>query len=261
MLKDAEGLRLPLTALRSATVLIVLPPSEGKAPLGDGPALDLPQLSFSSLNASREIVLDSLGALCKGAEAQVVLGLSPGQLGEIGKNQVLRTAPTLKAAELYTGVLYENLGLASLAPEASGRAAESLLIFSGLWGLLRITDRVPPYRLSMGVKLPSLGGLGSYWRRSITPVLDAEPGLVVDLRSSTYAAAWRPGDRAVTVRVLRDGKVVSHMAKATRGAIARSLLEEGADPQTPGELAKILDHLGHSVTLEPPPSGRGIVDT
>lgn len=257
MLKDAEGLRLPLTALRSATVLIVLPPSEGKAALGDGPALDLPQLSFSSLNASREVVLDSLGALCEGAEAQVVLGLSPGQLGEIGKNQTLRTAPTLKAADLYTGVLYENLGLASLPPEASGRAAESLLIFSGLWGLLRITDRVPPYRLSMGVKLPSLGGLGSYWRRSITPVLDAEPGLVVDLRSSTYAAAWRPGDRAVTVRVLRDGKVVSHMAKATRGAIARSLLEEGADPQTPGELAKILDHLGHSVTLEPPPSGRG----
>ena len=237
-------------------MLIVLPPSEGKAALGDGPALDLPQLSFPSLKASREIVLDALDALCKGPEAQAVLGLSPGQLGEIDKNQVLRTTPALKAAELYTGVLYDNLGLASLSHEAAGRAAESLLIFSGLWGLLRITDRVPPYRLSMSVKLPPLGGLGAYWRRSITPILDAEPGLVVDLRSSTYAAAWRPGVRAVAVRVLRDGKVVSHMAKATRGVIARSLLEGDADPQTPDELTKTLDHLGHSVTLEPPPGGK-----
>jgi uncharacterized protein len=238
-------------------VLIVLPPSEGKAALGDGPALDLPQLSFPSLKASRETVLDALDALCRGPEAQAVLGLSPGQLGEIDKNQVLRTAPALKAAELYTGVLYDNLGLASLSHEAVGRATESLLIFSGLWGLLRITDRVPPYRLSMGVKLPPLGGLGTYWRRSIAPVLDAVPGLVVDLRSSTYTAAWRPGGRAVAVRVLRDGKVVSHMAKATRGVVARSLLEGDADPQTPEELTKVLDHLGHSVTLEPPPNERG----
>jgi cytoplasmic iron level regulating protein YaaA (DUF328/UPF0246 family) len=237
-------------------VLIVLPPSEGKAALGDGPALDLPKLSFPSLKASREAVLNALDALCKGPEAQTVLGLSPGQLGEIDKNQVLRTAPTLKASDLYTGVLYDNLGLASLSHEAAERAEENLLIFSGLWGLLRITDRVPPYRLSMGVKLSPLGGLGAHWRRSITPVLDAEPGLVVDLRSSTYVAAWRPGGRAVAVRVLRDGKVVSHMAKATRGVIARSLLEGNADPQTPEELAKILDHLGHTVTLEPPPSDR-----
>ncbi|MDP9840909.1 peroxide stress protein YaaA [Streptosporangium lutulentum] len=234
-------------------MLIVLPPSEGKAALGDGPALDLPRLSFPSLNASREAVLGALDTLCDGPEAHLVLGLSPGQLGEIGKNQALRTAPTLKAADLYTGVLYDNLALASLSPEAAGRAAESLLIFSGLWGLLRITDRVPPYRLSMGVRLPPLGGLGAYWRRSITPVLDAEPGLVVDLRSSTYAAAWRPRGRAVAVRVLRDGKVVSHMAKATRGVIARSLLEADTDPQTPEELVKILDHLGHAVALETSP--------
>lgn len=239
-------------------MLIVLPPSEGKAELGKGPALDLSRLSFPSLNPSRETVLDALVALCQGppAQAQAVLGLSQGLLGEIGKNRDLRPAPTLAASELYTGVLYDNLGLASLSSEAVERAARSLVIFSGLWGLLRITDLVPPYRLSMGVRLPPLGGLGAYWRRSITPILDAEPGLVVDLRSSTYAAAWQPGGRAVAVRVLKDGKVISHMAKATRGVIARSLLEEGADPQTPEELAKVLDSAGHTVTLGAPPASR-----
>ncbi|MEV8632242.1 peroxide stress protein YaaA [Streptosporangium sp. NPDC051023] len=237
-------------------MLILLPPSEGKAGLGDGPALDLSQLSFPSLTASRKKVLGTLVTLSRKPQAQAVLGLSPGQLGEIGKNRELRTAPTLRAAELYTGVLYDNLGLASLSPDALERAERSLLIFSGLWGLLRITDRVAPYRLSMGVRLPPLGGLGAYWRKPITPVLDAEPGLVVDLRSSTYAAAWQPGERAVGVRVLKDGKVVSHMAKATRGVIARALLEGDVDPQTPQELAKILDSLGHTVALGPAPGGR-----
>ncbi|MFF5208124.1 peroxide stress protein YaaA [Streptosporangium sp. NPDC000396] len=237
-------------------MLILLPPSEGKAGLGNGPSLDLSRLSSPSLTPARETVLEALIALCDGPEAQAVLGLSQGQLGEIGKNRDLRTAPTLTAAELYTGVLYDNLGLASLSREAAERAARSIRIFSGLWGLLRITDRVPPYRLSMGVKLPPIGGLGAYWRRSITPVLDAEPGLVVDLRSSTYAAAWQAGDRSIAVRVLKDGKVVSHMAKATRGAIARSLLEGGCDPQTPEELVKVLDSLGHVVALGAPPGGR-----
>ncbi|GAA4219969.1 hypothetical protein FHR32_000535 [Streptosporangium album] len=237
-------------------MLILLPPSEGKAKLGNGPLLDLPRMSFPSLNAPREAAVNALVALCDGPRAQAVLGLSPGQLGEIGKNRGLRATPTLTAAELYTGVLYDNLGLASLSPGAAGRAAESLVIFSGLWGLLRIDDRVPPYRLSMGVRLPPLGGLGAYWRRVVTPVLDAQTGLVVDLRSSTYTAAWQPGARAVAVRVIRDGKVVSHMAKATRGAIARSLLEGGCDPQTPEELVKILDGLGHAVGLSQAPAGR-----
>ncbi|WP_449061248.1 YaaA family protein [Planomonospora algeriensis] len=235
-------------------MLILLPPSEGKAAAGEGSALDLASLSFPSL--PRRTVLEAVTALCERPEARSVLGLSEGQAGEIEKNLRLRTAPALPAAELYTGVLYDNLALASLSPEATARAAESLLIFSGLWGLLRTTDRVPPYRLSMGVRLPLLGGLGAFWRRSLTPVLDAEPDLVVDLRSSTYAAAWQPGGRGVAVRVLKGGKVVSHMAKATRGVIARSLLEGGADPQTPDELAKVLGDLGHVVRLGPAPGGR-----
>ncbi|MBG0812708.1 YaaA family protein [Planomonospora sp. ID82291] len=236
-------------------MLILLPPSEGKATADAGPALDLASLSFPSL--PRRTVLEALTTLCgRPEEARSVLGLSEGQTGELTKNLRLRTAPALPVAELYTGVLYDHLGLASLTAQAAGRAAERLLVFSGLWGLLRITDRVPPYRLSMGVRLPPLGGLGAFWRRSLTPVLDAEPGLVVDLRSGTYAAAWQPGGRGVAVRVLKDGKVVSHMAKATRGVIARSLLEGGADPRTPEELAKVLGDLGHVVRLGPAPGGR-----
>jgi cytoplasmic iron level regulating protein YaaA (DUF328/UPF0246 family) len=241
-------------------VLILLPPSEAKAARSKGPALELGSLSFPALTSAREKALDALTALVEGPEeeALAVLGLSPGQAGELGKNRLLRVSPTLPAKRLYTGVLYDNLGLASLSAKARARAQRSVIVFSGLWGALRLSDRVPPYRLSMGVNLPPLGGLAAHWRPSLAEILEAQPGVVADLRSSTYAQAWQPGSRAMTVRVLREEAggartVVSHMAKATRGAIARSLLESGANPRTPQELAELLAGLGHVTELGAPP--------
>ncbi|GGT10550.1 YaaA family protein [Nonomuraea spiralis] len=231
-------------------MLILLPPSEGKATEGSGPPLG--ELSFPKLGRARGRVLTALIRASKRRDAPQVLGLTPGLAGEAAKNTVLRTAPTLPAAELYTGVLYDNLALNTLDDAARARAEESVLIFSGLWGVLRVTDRVPPYRLSMGVSLPPLGGLAAYWRPHLAKELDRVPGLVVDLRSSTYAGAWQPGDRSVSVRVFRDGKVVSHMAKATRGEIARVLFQQEEAPSTPGELAKALDNLGYQVELIEP---------
>ncbi|MEV0145926.1 MULTISPECIES: peroxide stress protein YaaA [unclassified Nonomuraea] len=233
-------------------MLILLPPSESKASEGSGPPVG--ELSFPALDKPRKRVLTALLRVSKRRDALDVLGLTPGLAGETARNLAIRTAPTLPAADLYTGVLYDNLGLATLDDEARKRAEEAVLIFSGLWGVLRITDRVPPYRLSMGVNLPPLGGLAAFWRPLVARQLDPLPGggLVVDLRSATYAGAWQPGNRSVAVRVFRSGKVVSHMAKATRGEIARALLVSGADPETPGELAELLRSLGHTVDLTEP---------
>jgi hypothetical protein len=127
-------------------VLVLLPPSEGKAAGGDGPALDLDRLALPALGPARREVLDELVALCAGnpvedaagpAEAAgnkavQVLGLTPGLRGEVARNAALRDAPTRPAAELYTGVLYDALDLAGLAPAARARAERELLIFSGL---------------------------------------------------------------------------------------------------------------------------------
>ncbi|MED7931085.1 peroxide stress protein YaaA [Nonomuraea sp. LP-02] len=232
-------------------MLILLPPSEGKAMEGSGPPVG--ELSFPALDRARRRVLNALVRASKRRDALDVLGLTPGLAGELDKNTALKTAPTLPAAELYTGVLYDNLGLGTLEGEARRRAEESVLIFSGLWGVVRVDDRIPPYRLSMGVSLPPLGGLSAFWRPLLAKALDPVPGLVVDMRSATYAGAWQPGERSVAVRVFRDGKVVSHMAKATRGEIARALLLHDAVPSSPEELAKILADLGRTVELTPPP--------
>jgi cytoplasmic iron level regulating protein YaaA (DUF328/UPF0246 family) len=243
-------------------VLVLLPPSEGKAPSGRGAPLKPESLSLPGLAAAREAVLTELVELCAGDEdkAREVLGLSEGLRGEVAKNAELRTAGARPAGEIYTGVLYDALGLASLDASAKRRAARSLLVFSGLWGAVRVTDRIPSYRCSMGVKLPGLGALGAHWRTAMASVLPeaAGDGLVLDLRSAAYAAAWKPkggvAGRTASVRVLHapTRKVVSHFNKATKGRIVRSLLTAGAAPKGPAELVEVLRDLGYVVEAAAP---------
>ncbi|MER5291192.1 peroxide stress protein YaaA [Streptomyces pharetrae] len=243
-------------------MLVLLPPSEGKASSGRGAPLKLESLSLPALTEARETVLGELVELCVGDEdtAREVLGLSEGLRGEVAKNAELRTAGARPAGEIYTGVLYDALDLATLDPAAQRRAARSLLVFSGLWGAVRVTDRIPSYRCSMGVKLPGLGALGAYWRTPMAAALPeaAGDGLVLDLRSAAYATAWKPkgevAGRTATVRVLHapTRKVVSHFNKATKGRMVRSLLTAGAAPSGPAELVEALRDLGYEVEAQAP---------
>ncbi len=160
----------------------------------------------------------------------------------------LTRTPAVPAAELYTGVLYGALGLADLP-------WDGVLIASALWGVLRPGDRVPAYRLDMGAKLPGLPGLAAHWRAPLAAALP-DRGLVLDLRSGSYAAAWSP--RRAERLVVRgfseapDGtrRVITHMVKRVRGEVARIVLAAGGAERA-GEVAEILTAAGLRVELFP----------
>ncbi len=242
-------------------MLVLLPPSEGKATPRRGAPLDLTSLSFPWLAPAREEVLDALTTLCRDEpdRAAEVLGLGPTQADALTRNARLREAPTTRADRLYTGVLYDALDLASLDAAARRRAGRWLLVTSGLLGFVRPGDRVPAYRLSGDVTLPGLGGVARHWSQHLGPAVEeaAGSGLVVDLRSSSYAAFWRPerawAPRVATLRVLHEHqgtrKVVSHFNKATKGRLVRALLEEGATPRDPRALGTVLRDLGWTVEV------------
>jgi hypothetical protein len=250
-------------------VLILLPPSEGKAQPRRGKPL---ALGTGQLADARRAVLDSLVALCRGPEQTAVetLGLSAGQVDDVRRNARLPELASAPAERIYTGVLYDALGLTTLDASAHRRALARISVVSSLYGLVRPGERIAPYRLAGGVSLPGLGGVAAHWRRHLDPVVrqEAGRGLVVDLRSSAYAAFWRPAPdfaaRVVTVRVLHevDGRrqVVSHFNKATKGRIVRALLESGANPRTPAKLAAVLRDLGWAVEVAPGPRGATQLD-
>lgn len=251
-------------------MLILLPPSEGKAVPRRGKRLSLADLDFPELTESRETVLSALVKLCdrdapdEVTDAATTLGLGPTQLDQVVRNAGLLEAPTARADRIYTGVLYDALDLGSLDAAARRRATRWVVIMSSLFGMVRPNDPIASYRLSGDTNLPGLGTVSTFWRGHLGPSLAeaAGSGLVVDLRSSTYASFWRPpaelAPQVATVRVLHevDGrrKVVSHFNKATKGRIVRALLADGSTPRTPAALAEHLGGLGW--TVEPQPATR-----
>jgi cytoplasmic iron level regulating protein YaaA (DUF328/UPF0246 family) len=249
-------------------VLILLPPSEGKSEARRGRPLDLETLSFPCLTPARQSVLEALVELCRGDgdRARSVLGLAPGLAELVERNAGLRAAATARADRVYSGVLYDALALADLSPAARRRAGTRVAVVSSLFGLVRPGDRIPAYRLSGDASLPGLGPVAGVWRSHLGPAVREAlgSGLLVDLRSTTYAAFWRPeGDlakRVVTVRVLHEANgrrtVVSHFNKATKGRLVRSLLEDGANPGSVRALVGSLERLGWRVEVgEPGRSG------
>lgn len=248
-------------------MLLLLPPSEGKAtPARRGRPVDLDALAFPELTPTRRRVLDALVATSGLPDAPARLMAGARVADEVARNTRLASLPARPALEVYTGVLYEALGAATLSPAARRRAASRLVVVSGLWGAVRPGDRIPPYRMHVCSRLVGLGGLEPIWREVLPGTLAraAGPrGLVVDLRSSSYLAMGMPAglaDRTVTVRVVRevDGRrnVVSHLAKHTRGLVARHLLESGLDPRTPQGLVDALADRWPAELAEPSRAGR-----
>lgn len=252
---------------RLPRVLILLPPSESKNPPPKrGKPVDLEALSFPALAAVRAQVLDALLATSARPDALARLGVGASIAPEVERNVRLTDVPARPSLEVYGGVLYAALGADTLSDAAKRRAASRLVIVSALWGALRPADRIPAYRLNICAHLVGIGPLEPAWREVLGPVLTeaAGPrGLVVDCRSSSYQAAGMPigiGDRTVAVRVLRETargrSVVSHMAKHTRGEVARHLLESGADPRKPQGLAEALADRWDVELVRPARAGR-----
>ncbi len=238
-------------------MLILLPPSEGKTAPRRGAPLDLGALSHPSLTPVRRRVIDALQAASGRDDAAVLLGLGATQADLVERNRTLLTAPAARADRVYTGVLYDALGPATLSSAARRRAAARVAVTSSVFGLVRPTDRIPAYRLSGDTTLPGMGVVAAAWRPVLGEAIGQAlgRGLLVDLRSGTYAAFWRPPSalarRVATVRVLHEAggvrKVVSHVNKATKGRLVRALLEDGRDPRTPAALADTWRDLGWKV--------------
>ena len=163
-------------------MLILLPPSEGKATPARGKRLSLGALDFADLTEPRETVLSALVELCAGtteeevAAAARVLGLGSTQLDQVRRNADLLTAHTARADRIYTGVLYDALDLASLDPAARRRATRWLVIMSSVFGAVRPGDPIASYRLSGDTNLPGLGTVSTFWRRHLGPVLTEAAG-------------------------------------------------------------------------------------
>lgn len=213
--------------LSNSVPILLVPPSEGKATGGFDRPWEPSKGSFGRLWEHREVAMDALAAAHGGD--QKLLGLKGERLADAqDANMMLVGAPTLPAWRRYTGVVWDHMGPATLTPDERRR----LIVPSGLLGLVRGDDPVPPYRLKMGARLPPLGLLSTWWRPIVTETLARRlrGEVVIDLLPQEHRAAWAPRGDVVGVRIEfvdRSGKPGGHFAKAAKGRLARAILRDG----------------------------------
>lgn len=266
---------------------ILLPPSAGKTTKKSTNHLQLEKLwQAEHLTQTRRQLIDDVQNTALLADAAQIFKLGPKNAHEISQNLEIYDAPALAAWQLYDGVLYEAAKFAQIfssgAPAQGGQGQlgnhrgdqrqgsqgqgnqpqglqrqleELTLVFSALFGPVRLTDLITPHRLSGSVKLPGQGSVASIWSKALKELLTQQLSghVVVDLRSAEYGAMYRP-TRGSDCLLLNIGvakvnpatgkrSVVSHWAKHTRGLLAGALLRAVAGGQlaaSDGDVDEIL---------------------
>lgn len=266
---------------------ILLPPSAGKTTKESTNHLQLEKLwQAEHLTQTRRQLIDDVQNTALLADAAQIFKLGPKNAHEISQNLEVYDAPALAAWQLYDGVLYEAAKFAQIFSsgepsqgsqgqvgnhrgdqpqggqgqedqyQGDQRQLEELtLVFSALFGPVRLTDLITPHRLSGSVKLPGQGSVASIWSKALKELLAQQLSghVVVDLRSAEYGAMYRParGGECLTLNIAvakvnpATGKrsVVSHWAKHTRGLLAGALLRAVASGQlaaSDGDVDEIL---------------------
>ena len=242
-------------------MLIILPPSETKLPPPEGGSpLDLDRLSFPSLTAMRERVMDALVATSQRPDALRRLFVRPSLAGEVARNEHLRDLPTRSAVETYAGPLYEGLdaGTWSSIAEKRAHSNSSSCRRCGAPCAPRTASR---RTVSTSARAGRHRPLEPAWRGLLPPILTdaaARRGPVLDLRSRVYQAVGRPtdlDDQTVALRIRPSPGGSAHIgdviAKRVRGEAASHLLSSVADPEHPLDIADLLA-TRWSLEVDPP---------
>jgi len=202
---------------------ILLAPSETKS-LGGNREFKLENLSFTNLNSVRGSLIDEYEAILKRAnfdELKELFGLKKQediqkQIDEYFSNQAK------EAILRYTGVAFDYLDYLSLDESAKEYINNNLLIFSNLYGVVKPNDFILNYKVKQGAKIDSLKP-ESIYKEVLKDILDKEleEEDILDIRAGFYNKFYKPSKFYTTLKFLKNGKVVSHWAKAYRGLVLR----------------------------------------
>jgi len=204
---------------------ILLAPSETKTSGGEG-FFSLDSLFLKSLFSSRKELIEHYQHTIETAEIELLSSM----FGLKKESEILRykqdlfKQPTMKAIERYTGVAFDYLDYRTLKDDAKAYLGEHLILFSNLFGVLQAHDMIPDYRLQQNKPIGTIKP-DKYYK----PLLQKELGdyllgeEVLDLRATFYNKYYSPLQPYTILKFIKEGKVVSHWAKAYRGIVLREI--------------------------------------
>ena len=133
------------------------------------------------------------------------------------------TRKTQKAVLRYNGVAFKHLDYDSLDEDSQKYIDENLIIFSNLFGAIKADDLIPNYTFKQGSKIDDFK-IEKFYKDNFSQKLDEylENEDILDLRAKFYDKYYKPKN-FTTIKFIKNGKIVSHWAKAYRGEFLRQL--------------------------------------
>lgn len=143
------------------------------------------------------------------------------------------------AIHAFNGEVYYGLESTTLTPTQLAFANSHVRILSGMFGYLRPSDSIPPYRLEMGSKL-GIGrkkNLYEYWKEAVAAAIEADIATmknraIINLASNEYfkVVDKKQVDAPVYTchfREYRDGKLrsIQFNLKRARGLVTRFIID------------------------------------
>jgi cytoplasmic iron level regulating protein YaaA (DUF328/UPF0246 family) len=203
---------------------ILLAPSETKVSGGTDNFI-LESLLFKELTPSRKLLLhqytnilqkNNLEALSK------MFGLKKEEDIHYHNRDIVHEL-TMKAIKRYTGVAFDYLGYDTLDINQQKYIDDNVILCSNLFGFLRADNRIPEYRLKQGASVGDLKPEKLYKEQSHLMESYLENEDILDLRAGFYDKFYKPTKEYTTLKFIKNGKVVSHWAKAYRGIVLREI--------------------------------------
>jgi cytoplasmic iron level regulating protein YaaA (DUF328/UPF0246 family) len=199
---------------------ILFSPSEGKNSGGCGKKLS--HLLFGL--DKRTDILNAYNSIMERGDTELLQ-----QLFGIKKStdyapyvQNLFEADCMAAIERYSGVAYDYLDYTSLNERSRGYLQEHTVIFSNLFGPIMGGDFLPNYKVKQGNSIEDIAP-DKFYKEHFSRDLDLllQKHDILDLRAGYYDKFYKIPYPYTTLKFIKEGKVVSHWAKAYRGIVLR----------------------------------------
>jgi len=137
---------------------------------------------------------------------------------------------TMKAIQRYTGVAFNYLKYDSLDTTAQTYIDKNVILFSNLFGPICANNYIPEYKLKQGEAVGEIKVEKFYNEHSSNLVEEyLEDEEILDLRAGFYDKFYKPKKEYTTLKFIKEGKVVSHWAKAYRGIVLREIAKAGIE--------------------------------
>ena len=200
---------------------ILFSPSEGK---NQGGTLNSSEL-FGATNARDEILHSYNDILLSQDEEKIkaLFGIKKWSDAEAYICDIFNS-PLMAAIERYDGVAYDYLKYKELDTEAQEYLKKNTIIFSNLYGPILGGDGIANYKVKQGNTIGEIAP-DKFYKERFSYQLDLylADKEILDLRAGYYDKFYKNSKPYTTLKFLKDGKTVSHWAKAYRGIVLREL--------------------------------------